>query len=174
MNREQFEKRYVGRPYELIEGEIIKTPIRSALHGLTVSYLNYHLVDFVRKAAGLGDVVTGTGFWLSDKTLLGVDGAFIRAEKASGLNPHKFVPFPPDLAVEVIDFDESPASISTRARCYREAQTPLVWFIHPHLATVEIYENGERTHVSPQGTLSGGDVLPGLHIKVAELFADAD
>ena len=58
---------------------------------------------------------------------------------------------------------------------YFEAGAELVWYIDPQTRSATIYTSVDKSqHVKEQGTLTGGDVLPGFELSLAKLFAQAD
>ncbi|MCC6802900.1 MAG: Uma2 family endonuclease, partial [Anaerolineae bacterium] len=50
------------------------------------------------------------------------------------------------------------------------AGTKLVWVISPHMKTVIAYRQHGITAYDLNGTLDGGDVLPGFSLPVAAIF----
>lgn len=81
----------------------------------------------------------------------------------------------PDLAVEVLSRSNSPGEMKRKLRDYFQAGVRLVWYIDPETRTAEIFTAPEeRSVIDEQGTLDGGDVLPGFQVTLGELFARAD
>src|SRR5918997_3986471 len=95
---------------ELIRGEVKKSPLNGAIHGLVCAKLTAALAGFIKlKALGVG-FGTGTGFVVErdPDTVLGVDAAFVSHERLRAVEDHEgFVPFAPDLAIEVIGPDDT-------------------------------------------------------------------
>jgi Uma2 family endonuclease len=51
----------------------------------------------------------------------------------------------------------------------------LVWIVDPSTRMVEVYPPGQPAQtISESGTLSGGDVLPGLSVPVKDIFPASD
>ena len=172
MTVEEFWERYADQPYELIEGEVFAMPPTGLSHGFVSRRVVSQLGDFADQHQ-LGDVVGAeTGFQLSETTVRAADAAFISNEKlATVTDPEKFAPFAPDLAVEIVSPNESAYEIRQKVRAYLEAGTALVWVIYPDSREVIVhYPDGTAKTASEDGTLDGGDVLPGLAIRVADLF----
>jgi len=141
-------------------------------HGLVTSRVGTLLGAFV-DARGLGEVVSaGTGFWLAPDTLRGPDCAYISIEKMNSLTEaERYAPFAPDLAVEVVSPGDTASDIRDKVDLYRAAGTRLVWLIYPALRKVDVYlPDGTAREVDAEGTLDGGDVLPGLQIAVKDVF----
>jgi len=169
---EAFWQQYAGKPFELIRGEAIEIVPTGYLHGSTVAWVCRLLLNFVEKHR-LGNVVGGeTGFYLGPDTMRAADVAFIGNEKLNTiLKPEKYLPFPPDLAIEIVSPGDMPGEIQEKLDLYLEAGTPLVWILFADLRKVVAhYADGRMQSLSVGQTLDGGDVLPGLKIPVADLF----
>ena len=62
-----------------------------------------------------------------------------------------------------------------KLRDYFAAGVRLVWYIDPRSRTARAYTAPDSCQeLTDQGTLSGGDVLPGFELSLAELFAEID
>src|SRR5438128_133760 len=94
-----------GQHYELIRGELHTMPPAGGEHGRTGGNLFGPLWVFV-KAQGLGIVYSlETGFLVArdPDTVLVPDVAFVRTERVAPLGrTSKYIPFGPDLAIEVV------------------------------------------------------------------------
>ncbi len=183
MTVEEFWAQYAGKPYELIEGVPVR--MRGAEEGESVTptggthgsverrigMLVGHFVD----EHGLGDVFTGeVCFQLSPTVARAADAAFVSMEKLLQTeDPSKFLPYPPDLAVEVTSPNDRASENRQKIAQYLEAGTRLVWEIYPELEEVVVYKpDGTARTYRREDTLTGEDVLPGLEIPVARLFPD--
>jgi Uma2 family endonuclease len=169
---EEFWEQYAGKPYELVRGEIVEVTPAGISHGAVTRRIGTLLGEFV-DARGLGEVVGAeTGFWLAPDTLRAPDCAYISREKVQSITePEKYVPFAPDLAVEVVSPGDTASDIRDKVDLYRAAGTRLVWVIYPALRKVDVYlPDGTAREVGAEGTLDGGDVLPGLQIAAKDMF----
>ncbi|HZV06338.1 MAG TPA: Uma2 family endonuclease [Gemmataceae bacterium] len=80
----------------------------------------------------------------------------------------------PDLAVEVLSEGNTPREMETKRREYFEGGSHLVWEIDPDTHTARVYTNPDQfQEIGPDGSLDGGDVLPGFTLSLARLFARA-
>jgi Uma2 family endonuclease len=78
----------------------------------------------------------------------------------------------PDLVVEVLAPDASPRQVLDKVGEYLAAGTPLIWVIEPKSETAAVYRSlTDVAHVPADGTLDGGEVLPGFQMPLADLFA---
>lgn len=172
---EEFWEQYAGKPYELVRGEIIPVAPTGYSHGAASRRIVGLLGAFV-DAHDLGDVVGAeTGFRLADDILRAPDCAFVSRARLSTLQtPEKYLPFPPDLADEVVSPGDSAADVRDKVDLYRAAGTRLIWVVYPSSRKVDIYlPDATAREVNVDGTLDGGDVLPGLRIPAAALFPPA-
>lgn len=81
----------------------------------------------------------------------------------------------PDLAVEVLSRDNTAAEMDRKLRDYFAAGTRLVWYIDPPTRSARVYTAVDQgTRIDESRALSGGEVLPGFKLSLAELFARAD
>src|SRR5215813_2346115 len=98
-----FWEKYAHQPFELIGGEVIPLTSVGGRHGSVGSRAITQLRLFVDEN-DLGEVYTSeTGFCLNENTMRGADAAFVRKDRLKLItDPEKFVPFAPDLAVEIV------------------------------------------------------------------------
>lgn len=80
----------------------------------------------------------------------------------------------PDLAVEALSPGNTPEEMDRKRREYFAAGTKLYWEVDPAARTVKVYTNVRRHKLAGEdGTLSGGNVLPGFSLGVREWFEKA-
>jgi Uma2 family endonuclease len=169
---EEFWNEYAGQPFELIEGEVISVAPTGGSHGGVTRRVASQLGDYVDDHE-LGEVYGAeTGFYLAPDVMRAADAAYITNEKLAKItDPDKYVPFPPDLAVEVVSPSDMASDIQKKVDLYLKAGTALVWVIYPELQSVVVhYSNRTSITVGRDGILDGGELLPGLKIAVADLF----
>jgi Uma2 family endonuclease len=83
--------------------------------------------------------------------------------------------FAPDLAVEILNLNNTPAEMARKRREYFGAGVRLVWEIDLRARTVAVYDAPEQcTLLDTARTLDGGDVLPGFALPLAYLFGELD
>jgi Uma2 family endonuclease len=79
----------------------------------------------------------------------------------------------PDLAVEIKSPDDTVKELREKAAYYLANGARLVWLIYPAKHMVEVYTPDGDVEILVEGDLlTGGDVLPGFSLPVAEVFAD--
>jgi Uma2 family endonuclease len=161
---------------ELIRGEVRRMSPSGITHGVFCTELAIEIGGFV-KANNLG-IVCGaeTGFIVErdPDSVLGADVAFISHERRANIvNPDKFGPFAPDLAVEVLSPGNRPGEIAEKIALYFGAGARAVWVFNPKKHTAAVYTSPIDVRVlNEEDTLDGGDVLPGFTLNLAKLFAE--
>lgn len=159
---------------ELVDGEVRTMSPAGYEHGLVAQRLAEILSSFVRRR-GLGFVPTAeTGFVVRRKpdTVRAPDVAFIRKARHERVGLIKaFFPGPPDLAAEVLSSDDRPGAVRDKVRTWLAAGCRLVWVIDPTQRTATVHRPGRLPQeVAASGTLSGGTVVRGFRVKLADLF----
>ncbi len=170
MTVEEFWTRYGDTPHELVRGQVVEVSPFYHWHGQTVAWVASLLGRFVEEHQ-LGDIVlANTGFRLSETTLLNPDLAFIRRAKVATIpDPDGYVPFAPDLAVEVMSPKEH-VPVEDRVNLYLEAGSPMVWVLGL-TSEVTIYQADHSSKtVSGAEQVDGGSILPGLSVAASDLF----
>lgn len=161
--------------HELIEGELTTMPPTNSEHGVRTFRVTLRLGVFIEKHA-LGEAFGAeTGFIIARNpdTVRAPDFAFVcKARIPTGGIPNKFFPGAPDLAVEILSPSDSGGDVLEKIEEWLEAGTRLVWVVNPEKKTVTIHAPKRAvTKLRVGDTLDGEDVLPGLRLAVAEIFA---
>jgi len=83
-----------------------------------------------------------------------------------------FIVIRPDLAIEVVSPNDRVLDLEEKLDDYRDASIPLVWIIYPPTRKVRVIRlDGTFSDLGPDDELTGEEVLPGFHCRVADLFA---
>jgi Uma2 family endonuclease len=162
---------------ELVDGEVIEMPPVGGVHGKIVGRVHRRLAEHADDRGG-GEVVVGeVGFVLAlpydPERVRAPDVAFIAAERLpDGRLPQGFLRGAPDLAVEVLSPSDDPIDVQQKVRDWLEGGARLVWVVTPLAATATVYHaDGSARLLREHETLDGEDVLPGLLIPLAQVFA---
>jgi Uma2 family endonuclease len=163
------------RRYELIRGELKEMSPTKPIHGIVCARVAFRLVGFV-EGRDLGEVFGAeTGFLVESDpdSVVGADAAFVSRERLAAVESFdKFLPFAPDLAVEVLSPGNTVQEIDEKVALYFAAGSRLVWVINPKRRTAAVYRSPlEVRIVSESDALDGGDVLPGFTLDLSKLFA---
>jgi len=162
-----------GKRYELHDGVIVEVGTSSRDHakiGIHIGRLLLNYLDF----SGLGGEVVGADgtFELDIHNTRVPDVAYVSAEKTKKLpNGTVFYPFAPDLAVEIKSPSNTVDEMRELAEFYLRSGSRLVWSVDFQKRSIRVYRTGHKPiEVTDDGVLDGYDVLPGLKVRVADIF----
>lgn len=170
---EFFDSPAVPELAELVDGAVVALTTPPPAHGWIAKNVYDALNDHVRPLK-LGRVFGDNVPYRLDSHKVRVpDVSFIRAERVPGPPPTRGGwPLAPDLAVEVVSPSETYASVRRKVADYLGAGTRAVWLVDPDARGVEVHGAGAATvWVAEDGSIAGGDVLPGFVLPAAEVFA---
>ncbi len=164
-----------GLRQELVEGELYEMPPAGAEHGNVAMTIGAFIMSHVR-ANQLGRAFAAeTGFILarSPDTVRAPDASFLSNDRLPiGELPRGYLELAPDLAVEVTSPSDSAREVQEKTDSWLAAGASEVWVVSPRQRTVTVHRIGQPpTVIDEHGTLTGGDLLPGFTVSVAELFA---
>ncbi len=151
---------------------------------MSPGYLHARIASEIARLLGnyvverdLGDVTVESGHFPPEdrRTLLLPDVAFISKERAPAPELERYVPFMPDLAVEIISPSQSLAQARRKAKAYLRLGSALVWLVDPMRKNAEVWSLGSKgaPHSKSLGLddeLSGGSALPGFRLPLRHLF----
>ena len=190
MTLREFEAKYAGKRYEYVDGravpmgpEIIgdKGEVTVAAtkseHGLVVDVCQFAVSSFVREHK-LGRVFGAeTGFIMREDTheIRAADIAFVASERLRFVERGEWLPFPPDLAIEVISEYDTARDIRQKAEAYMKNGTRLLWMVYSDQRIIDVHRPGQPiVTLSVDDTLDSGDVLPGFSASVRTIFSALD
>jgi len=157
---------------ELVRGQPVPMRFCGGVHGgvkARVGTLLYEWADDSRGAVGIS-----SGFVLArdPDTVRGPDVWFVRAERmrSSGV-PEGFWEGAPDLAVEVVDFQNTELEMLGRVQDWLEGGTLLLWVVYPEREQIKVYGADGLVRTLEKGdTLESEAILPGFRCRVSEVF----
>jgi|SRR5579864_5576693 len=170
-------------PHELWRGVLRVVMPASGAHGAALSRLTVTLGQHVY-GNDLGELFSeSTGFLLErdPDTLLCPDVAFVAkgrlAAGTAGALRWSFPEIAPDLAVEVLSPSDRPAEVRAKVAEYLRLGVRCVWVFDLEARRVQVHGPGEgpdrrisSAELGEGDVLDGGEVLPGFHQPLAELF----
>ena len=161
-----------GKLCELIDGVLVEKAV-GFKESFIASYLIQLLGPFAR-GADLGIVLGADGtVELFPGQVRIPDVAFYAWDKLPGRKlPDDPIPeVVPDLAIEVLSRTNSRGEMFAKLKDYFFAGVRLVWYVDPAAGTVDVYTAPDKvTTLTAADALTGGDVLPGFAVPVADLF----
>jgi Uma2 family endonuclease len=159
---------------ELVKGEIVHMSPTGFTHGYIETNFSAALKAFVKQQKA-GRVLSGeVGIYTrrDPDTVRAADVAFISNERMAQVKSKSYLDVAPELVVEVMSPDDAWSDLMEKLDEYFACGVQLVWVADPR--TRQVYAYRAVTNVdrfTEKDTLTGGDVLPGFSVLVAELFA---
>jgi Uma2 family endonuclease len=158
--------------YELDEGELVVMTKPRPLHNRIVSKLAFEIRGCLSTHA-VGEVFNSQNlFVLGPNTKRAPDVSFVRAERASRIDPNADIPGAPDLAIEVLSPNDTAAAMRRKIRQYLSAGAKCVWIVYPETREVEVWHNRAKPEKILQETelLEAPGLLPGFSLRIGALF----
>ena len=163
------------QPCELIDGVLVEKTV-GAIESVIALFLAVEIRNYLR-THDLGRVLGADGtVRLLPGQLRAPDVAFYSWAKLPGnkIPQDAFPSVVPDLAVEVLSRSNTKREMRRKLEEYFTAGTALVWFVDPASLTARVfYSVDESKELSRNDVLDGESVLPGLQIKLTDVFAEA-
>ncbi len=160
-----------AKGYELVEGRLIRLSPTGGIHGLLSGRIARVIGNYV-DAHHLGAVLGAeTGFIIARNpdSVLAPDVAFVVASRQ--VNIEGYLPFAPDLAVEVASPDQYKPEMATKAQKWLAAGTQLVWIVWFKTQQVDVWQpNQPMLTLHASDMLDGYTVLPGFTLLVSKVF----
>jgi Uma2 family endonuclease len=173
-----------GRRLELVQGVIVEEMGLNDMaggtggkHGEVVGRLTVRAGSFIENNRLGRYTGAETCFVLhtdsnGEETIRCPDFAYISFARAPQPLEDEFVPFAPDLAVEIISPGNSAAHMHDKVLDYLRYGTLQVWVFYPESRTAVVHTKDGAITYMPDDVLDGGDVLPGFTLTVREVFGE--
>jgi Uma2 family endonuclease len=168
---------YMNLRLELSEGRLIVMSPAGWKHGSIASTLDRVVGDFVIENNLGMTTAAETGYILyknpdpdGKDTVRAPDVGFVAAARIPAQLPDGYVPFAPDLAIEVISPNDDADEVDQKVREYLKYGTRMVWLFFPKTSTAAVYTSTTYTPIERDGELDGGDVLPGFKLRLPDVF----
>ncbi|MEO1615337.1 MAG: Uma2 family endonuclease [Planctomycetota bacterium] len=163
-----------GKRYELVDGEIRMISPAGGRHGRIAARISILLGVHVEDNDLGATFAAETGFRISvaPDTVRAPDASFVSNEKIQALEDDTgFLPFAPDLAVEVVSPSDSFASVESKAFGWINAGTQLVLVVVPESQAVHAYRSKNDIAVyREEEIVDASDVVPGWEFSVSSIF----
>jgi Uma2 family endonuclease len=163
-----------GGRNELVNGELRPMSPAGGEHGAVIMYIAVPMANHADEHDQGIVLASETGFILrrSPDTVRAADAAFVRKDciPAGGI-PVQFIPFAPNLAVEVMSPWDTMPELEEKVLEWLAAGTKLVWLVLPKRRVIKVYRSRtDVTVLTDKDDLDGEDVLPGFRLPVARIF----
>ncbi len=165
-----------GKMCELVDGVLVEKAMGYEESLLAVEII-FLLESYIR-GKKLGVIASEGGmFRLSPQLMRIPDVSFVSLSRLPGGKPPRG-PMPaiaPNLAVEILSKSNTDREMSRRLSDYFESGVELVWFVEPRVRTIKVYTSRDKlTVLKGSQVLTGGIVLPGFKVRVADIFKKLD
>ena len=160
-----------GRRHEIIDGEWYMTPAPNTAHQRVSLRLSVLLHGHVLKHK-LGEVFHAPfDVVLSDTDVVQPDVSFVSTGR-SPIVTEANARGAPDLVVEILSVSTAAIDRVKKLALYERCGVREYWLVDPASKTVEIHEfaSPRRTRVYDGGQSFDSAILPGLTVRLAELF----
>ncbi len=158
--------------YELDEGELVVMTKPRPFHNRIALRLIAEILKYL-ETHPVGEVLSSDNlFVLGPNTKRAPDVSFLRAERASQIDPNADIPGAPDLAVEVVSPNDTAFAMRRKIRQYLAAGAQYVWVVYPETREVEVWREAARPQIVLQETdlLEAPDLLPGFSLRIGVIF----
>jgi len=141
---DEFWESYPFQPYELIGGKVVKSEALGFRYSVVGMKVETKLTEFVERYE-LGEVLgANNGYKLSPNTLRAPRVSYITRNKWKHItHPYSYLPFPPDIAIEIATLDSNEQSIRKLCAQYVRAGTHYVWVFMPDSQQMTVYSRHE-------------------------------
>jgi Uma2 family endonuclease len=159
---------------ELERGDIVEMSRPGKRHGMICANVTGILRNYAiqRKKGYVCSNDTGVVVERKPDTVRGPDVLFFDDAVQVEQVEEKYGETPPLLAVEVLSPNDTTGKVMRRVREQKRFGTRLIWVLDPDACNVIVCQPGrEDKIVEAEEELTGEDVLPDFHCRVAELFA---
>ena len=163
-----------GNRYELVGGVLRMMSPAGGRHGRIAVGISILLGIHVKENDLGATFAAETGFKIAtDPDTVGApDAAFVTRAKIDSLEDDSgYLPFAPDLAVEVVSPSDSFASVEEKAFDWIDARTQLVLVVVPESRSVHAYRSRKNISVHAEGEIvDADDAVAGWKLEVSKIF----
>ena len=164
------------RDFEFIGGEIYEVPSNPFVSQISME-IAFHMKLYLRKSDIEGHLTGEAGGYMVAGERYAPDVAFISKARQPELVRKGYNPLPPNLVVEVISDHENAEErdkLRIKITNYLSAGV-VVWVFNPFGKYAEVHQPGAPAQIiTADGTLDGGDVLPGFRLELRDIFPTDD
>jgi Uma2 family endonuclease len=158
---------------ELVRGMLVVREPPGGWHGHLSARLGFLLGQHVypRQSGMLFGQDTAFLIERDPDTVRAADMAFVAAGRAVEIGRHGYVPFAPDLVVEILSPGDHPGEVLEKIGQWLTAGSRLVWVIDPDRRNARVHRaDGSIDIVPASGSLESEDLLPGFSCPLVDLL----
>jgi Uma2 family endonuclease len=165
-----------GKLRELVDGQIVEWDVPTFQHGLLEAALVEHIRRFVRERR-LGIVVSGETMVRilgSEYHARGADLAFYRRGRFPKDIDAAATLTAPDFVVEILSPADRAGMVEAKVADWLRTGVRLLWYVNPETGNTMVHTRDGVRRVAAMEPLDGGDVLPGLQLRMQDLLDELD
>ncbi len=170
---DEYESSRAWKDHELVRGELQRVSPASGKHGFFEIEIAFALRSYLQHHP-CGSLYGGeAGFILSRNpdTVRGADVAYLVREKAQRVPDTGFVPFAPDLVVELVSPNDRYGEVMAKVGDWLNGGTQVVWVVDYRRKTVEVCKIASIRLFTESDVLTAEELLPGFSLPLSQLFA---
>ncbi len=160
---------------DLVRGQVVRSAMPGARHGLVCINAGAIVRDFVRTHR-LGRVMSNDTFIrTAPESVRGADVCFVSYSRlpATAPLPEGVLEFPPDLVIEVRSPSDMWSDALSKMLDYLAVGVTVVVILDPKTDSASVFRQDDRqTIFEKDETLTIPDVLPGFSVPVAQFFEE--
>lgn len=161
--------------FELHHGRLVAMSPPGAIHGsLQARIATALMVQGETKGHGKAFTEVAVVLDRDPDHVVGADAAFVAKQSLPVReSPEGYLETIPELIVEIRSKNDTAPEIATKVDDYLKAGVRLAWVVEPDRESVtEHRANSAPKVIHKTDTLTCDDIIPGLHLPLAELFKD--
>ncbi len=158
--------------HEINAGELITMAPVELLHSRIARRL-FKALEKILENSNFGEAFLEAGYILSRNplTVRQPDVSLLSRERINSTGAEDYVEGAPELAVEIVSPSDSAQDLEVKVEQYLRSGAKQVWVLYPKTKCLHLFRPGTVMMVLDESqTLEAGDLLPGLSVKVADLF----
>lgn len=163
-----------GAPYQLIDGDLVKTPAPNPIHQNIVGALFIALKRAADNAKSGQVFIAPIDVQLTPHDVFQPDLIFIAKDRSAIIGEAK-IEGPPDLAIEVLSPGTAYYDMRVKKAAYAKAGVREYWIVDPMASSIEVYvlESGayRLDQERAENTRALSRLIPEFQVDLAELFA---
>ena len=160
-----------GSPYQLIEGELVMSPVPKPIHQIVSGNLFEALRKFLKDKGIL--LYAPVDVYLDEENAFQPDLLFISEERKDILKEDG-VYGAPDLVVEILSPSTAYYDLRKKKEVYERTGVKEYWIVDPEMKSVEVYVNEEGKfrlfqELKEKGSIRS-QIIEGLSIPLENIF----
>ncbi|HVB11329.1 MAG TPA: Uma2 family endonuclease [Bacillota bacterium] len=166
-----------GPRYEVLGGDLVGLPAPSTAHQEVIGALHLALRTWANGSRAGQVFISPIDVRLSDTDVVQPDLLFVAAARRAIIEA-PYVRAAPDLVIEVLSLSTAERDRVVKRAIYERHGVREYWIVDPDARSVDILTYGkdglQLRRTEPSGATLASELLPGLALPVASIFAGLD